>query len=217
MRRQALTPSGATALQKPRPDWRLRVKFTDTLDLLAETDMKRYRRQRRLIGPVYQTSSLKRHEHAIDAVLERFVAALRELQGREVDLKEWMHVLVVECLGAVVLTASPGYLRDRTDWASSSHSYLGWRRKTVFGLFPAAVALSNAYKPFGRWFANVWGLTYLAPAHLKTFFPVCHARLFATRLFPNARPTVCAKKGACPHQRLHTVSAAQGRAAGSPR
>ncbi|KAK1573263.1 cytochrome P450 [Colletotrichum navitas] len=162
----------STALQRPDITYTPLPTFTspDTLDLLSERDTQRYRLQRRLIGPLYQTAHLKRHELALDAVLERVVATLRSLDGAEVDLKEWMHIIAVESLSAVVLSWSPNYLRDRTDHASSSHGYMGWRRKSVFGLFPLAVRAELLSKALGRAFANIWLVTYRTPRNFRPFF-----------------------------------------------
>ncbi|KAG7123705.1 Cytochrome monooxygenase sdnT like protein [Verticillium longisporum] len=160
----------ATLLQKPTMDWMGRLHFPDSLDLLSERDISRYRLQRRLIGPIYQTASLKRHEPAIDAVLEKIVTQIRGLDGAEVDLKEWMHIIAVECLGAIVLSWSPGYLKDKTDWGSSSHGYLGWRRKSVFGLFPIIVKAEIISGEISYAFARLWGLTHKAAKTLKPFF-----------------------------------------------
>lgn len=134
--------------------------------------MARYRLQRRLIGPVYQTANVKRHEKAVDDVLERVVAQLRVLDGAEVDLKEWMHIIAVECLGAIVLSWSPGYLKDKTDWGTSTHGYRSWRRKSVFGLFPSVVKAEILSRDFGRLFANLWGLTFRTEKGFKPFFTV---------------------------------------------
>ncbi|KAJ0114150.1 hypothetical protein J7T55_007984 [Diaporthe amygdali] len=162
----------ATELLKPRLDARLRIQSPDTLDLLAERDMKRYRLQRRLIGPIYHTNNVKRYEAAVDTVLLRVIDQLRALDGSEVDLKEWMHIITVECLGAVSLSWSPGYLADKSDGASGKHAYMGWRRKSVFGLFPLAVILEPLSKHFGRAFSVLWGVTYHTPKEgFKPFFP----------------------------------------------
>ncbi|TLD34161.1 hypothetical protein PspLS_01192 [Pyricularia sp. CBS 133598] len=123
----------STALQKPKVDWRLQPHFPDTLDLLSERDMRRYRLQRRLIGQVYQPANLRKFEPVIDVVLDQVVAQIRTLGDAEVDLKEWMHIITVECLGAIVLSWSPGYLKAKSDFGSGSFSYLGWKRKTVLG------------------------------------------------------------------------------------
>lgn len=135
--------------------------------------MKRYRLQRRLIGPVYHTNNVKRHEHAVDVVLKHVVEQLRSLNGSEVDLKEWMHIITVECLAAVSLSWSPGYLKNKSDGASGKHAYLGWRRKSVFGLFPLAVISETFSRSAGRAFSKIWGVRYQTPKEgFRPFFPV---------------------------------------------
>jgi cytochrome P450 len=146
--------------------------FPDTLDLLGEFDLDRYRLQRRLIGPLYQTRSLLKHETAIDEVLYHSIARLKSLNGESVDLKEWMHIITVECLTAVVLSWSPGYLRDGTDHGVGPHAYLGWRRKSVFGLFPWAEVTDAYSRTLGRTFARAWRLTYQPPSNYKALFPM---------------------------------------------
>ncbi|KAK1753876.1 cytochrome P450 monooxygenase sdnT [Echria macrotheca] len=162
----------ATKLNRPISDWKCwqGLNWPDTLDLLSEFDTRRYRLQRRLIGPVYQTSNVRRFERAVDEVIGRVVAKLRALDGVEVDLKEWMHIVAVECLGAVVLSWSPGYIRDGSDGGTSTQSYLGWKRKSVFGLFPLVTKLSFFSKSLGRWFSNAWGVTFATPRNFKPFF-----------------------------------------------
>ncbi|KAI5456956.1 cytochrome P450 [Mariannaea sp. PMI_226] len=161
----------ATALSKPQLDWQLEPHFPDSLDLLSERDVQRYRLQRRLIGPVYQTSNLLQYEKAIDNVLEVAIAKLKSFQGAEVDLNEWMHIIAVECLSAVVISWSPAMLKNGTDWGSGPHAYHSWRRKSVFGLFPAMTKLSFWHKTAGRIFSTVWSVNYEPPKRFKPFFP----------------------------------------------
>ncbi|KAK0616175.1 cytochrome P450 [Immersiella caudata] len=161
----------ATKLNKPIIDWRMNLHWPDTLDFLSEFDTKRYRLQRRLIGPTYQTTNLKKFEHAIDAVITQAIQKLKSLDGAEVDLKQWMHIIAVECLGAVVLSWSPGYIRDGTDGGTSTQSYLGWKRKSVFGLFPFITKISFFSKGLARQFSNLWGITFSTPKNFKPFFP----------------------------------------------
>jgi len=164
----------ATKLNKPDGiDWHLNLLWPDTLDFLSEFDTKRYRLQRRLIGPVYQTNNVKKFETAVDVVIQDAISKLTALGGSEVDLKEWMHIIAVECLGAVVLSWSPGYIKDGSDGGTSGQSYLAWKRKTVFGLFPRVAALSFFSKSLGRWFSNAWGVTFTTPRNFKPFFTVC--------------------------------------------
>jgi hypothetical protein len=167
-----LTDIVATALTKPDVDWKLRPHFPDTLDLLSERDKTRYRLQRRLIGPVYTLANLRKYESAIDAVIAQAIAQLKSLDGASVDLKEWMHIIAVECLGAAVLSWSPGLLKNKSDGGSGSHSYQGWRKKSVLGLAPIVTLLDRVSKHFSRPFALFWGLSYAPPPGFKPFFNV---------------------------------------------
>ncbi|KAF7554635.1 hypothetical protein G7Z17_g2810 [Cylindrodendrum hubeiense] len=164
----------ATALSKPQLNWQMDPHFPDALDLLSERDVQRYRLQRRLIGPVYQTSNLMQYEAAIDSVLERSIAKLKDLKGAEVELNEWMHIIAVECLSAMVLSWSPGMLKNGTDWGSGPHAYHSWRRKSVFGLFPAMAKLEFWHKTAGRLFSTAWGVNFKTPKNFRPFFPVCY-------------------------------------------
>jgi cytochrome P450 len=175
----------ATALNKPVVDWRLNTHFPDTLDFLSEFDASRYRLQRRLIGPLYSTSNVKKFEPAVDEVAKSAISALKALNGSEVDLKEWMHIISVECLGAVVLSWSPGYIKNRSDGGTSTQSYLGWKRKSVFGLFPIITKMSFCSKTLSRVFSNIWGLTFTTPRNFKPFFTVSRAGFLTT---PVANP-----------------------------
>ena len=150
----------------------LRPSFTDTLDFLSERSMSRYRLQRRLVGPLYQTSSLSKYGPIVNSVLDLAVQELRSLKGENVDLKEWMHMITVECLGAVVLSWSPGMLKAGTDWGTSAHSYRGWRRKSVFGVIPLMAKMDISSNTLGRWLANLWGITFYTPKEFRPFFPV---------------------------------------------
>ncbi|KAI6778287.1 Pisatin demethylase-like protein [Emericellopsis cladophorae] len=162
----------ATALIRPlQVDGRLRVTWPDELDLLSEGDMKRYRVQRRLIGPVYRPNNVLRHEGSVDLVTKRVVKKLRSLQGNEIDLKEWMHLFVVECLGAVVVSWSPGMLDQESDRGTSVHAYNAWRRKSVLGLFPLVPKLESLSMSIGRAFSVVWGINFDAPPKFRPFFP----------------------------------------------
>lgn len=159
-------------MHRPKVNWKLQIQVPDTLDLLSERDMQRYRLQRRLIGTTYHISNLRKHENAIDGVLKTAIAQLRALNGAEVDLKQWMHIITVECLGAVVLSWSPGFIRDKSDGGTGAHAYRGWKLKSVYGLFPWAVIINSYSKHLGRLFTKLWGLTWRTPKGFKTFFTV---------------------------------------------
>jgi hypothetical protein len=172
-------------LNKPHLDWRLNAHFPDTLDFLSEFDVKRYRLQRRLIGPLYLASSMRTFDSAVDGVIKVAVSELRALSGAEIDLKEWMHIIAVECLGAVVLSWSPRYLQNRSDGGTSTQSYLGWKRKSVFGLFPTITKLSFVSKTLSRIFSNIWGVTFKTPKDFKPFFTVSEVAAYCLSRIAN--------------------------------
>ncbi|KAL8376826.1 hypothetical protein RB595_007784 [Gaeumannomyces hyphopodioides] len=100
-----------------------------------------------------------------------------------------MHIITVECLGSIVLSWSPGYLRLGSDGGSSAFSYRGWKRKTIFGLFPLAAILETLSKSAGRAFADLWGLTFKAPKDLHLFFPAVQRKIKARmRNFDTKKP-----------------------------
>ncbi|KAK0744766.1 cytochrome P450 [Apiosordaria backusii] len=175
----------ATALNKPTSinPWNLELTWPDTLDLLSEFDQKRYRLQRRLIGPVYTASNVKKFESAVDGVIAAAVAKLKAIGSQgggtgTVDLKEWMHIIAVECLGAVVLGWSPAYIKSGSDGGTSRQSYMGWKRKSLFGLFPVVTKVSlldsGVGRRAGRWLGRMWGdvweVTFATPKGFKPIF-----------------------------------------------
>lgn len=51
--------------------------------------------QRRYVGQIYSPANLKKHESAIDRVLQRHVQRMKGLQGKKIDLLEWIHILII--------------------------------------------------------------------------------------------------------------------------
>jgi len=140
--------------------------------------MPRYRAQRRAIRPMYMLGSLRKHEPALDIAIDRIVDSVRGLQGGSVDLREWMHASVVECLGAVALGGwSSGYLDLRSDCGTSAHAIMSWRRKSVLGLFPRAVVFGMVSKSFGRIFNKIWGTVHGTPEGFRPFFPAVQRKI----------------------------------------
>ncbi|PIA93190.1 Pisatin demethylase [Cercospora beticola] len=168
----------ATSLNRPKFDFScFTLHCPDTLDLLSERDMDRYRLQRRLIGPLYSMHNVQRYEKAVEDVLIKVIRQLKSLNGSQVDLKMWMHIITVECLSATVLSYSPGYLRAQNDFGSSHHAYMNWRRKSVFGLFTWAVLAESYSKGAGRLFARLWRVTFVTPAPFKPFFTPVYSKI----------------------------------------
>jgi cytochrome P450 len=83
-----------------------------------------------------------------------------------------MHLVVVECLGAVVVSWSPGMLDRGSDRGTSAHAYNAWKRKSVLGLFPVIPKLESLSMSIGRAFSVLWGINFDAPPKFRPFFPV---------------------------------------------
>lgn len=58
----------------------------EKFDLLIESDMEKYRRQRRLIGPAYTAEYMKNIEDKLDEALTTDVAVMHERAGEVVDV-----------------------------------------------------------------------------------------------------------------------------------
>ncbi|KAI1416493.1 cytochrome P450 [Hypoxylon sp. FL1857] len=116
-----------------RIDWRFRRHPGDAFAFNGELDVERYKSHRKSIGVTYSTSSLRKYSDRLDGVMDRFVAKLKTQEGQAIDLTEWIHLAVVECLGAVTLNWSPGFIKDGTDHGFLAKSIKFWREVTLFG------------------------------------------------------------------------------------
>lgn len=67
----------------------------DGLDLFSETDMQKYHTQTDLLRDVYSVSNIKRYEYKITQVMDRVCDRISQLEGREVPLMEWMHIIIL--------------------------------------------------------------------------------------------------------------------------
>ena len=65
------------------------------LDFFTETNRDKYKMQRRLIGPIYSTGSLEKHEDRLDSTVSRLVASLKRLDGKVIDVGEWLHMFIL--------------------------------------------------------------------------------------------------------------------------
>lgn len=76
-------------------DWLGRWHLPNTLNFFSENNLPRMKMQRRYVGQIYSPNNLKKHESAIDRVIQRYSLRLRGLEGKGVDLLEWIHILVI--------------------------------------------------------------------------------------------------------------------------
>ena len=88
------------------------VRDADTFVLLSENDMVRYRLLRRLIGPVYGPTNVKKFEGLMDTKIDQFMAKMKELEGQLLDLAEWAMVIAV---GEPTYPSSSAFILTRCD------------------------------------------------------------------------------------------------------
>jgi hypothetical protein len=116
----------------------------ERLDLLTETDMEKYKMQRRAIGPAYSVAGMEKHEAALDRYINAFISKIQSLNGEEVDLAEWMHIYSLDALSHVVLSNSLDYTAQGSDGGNGAASESIWSLFTTLGLFPGFVWAMHA-------------------------------------------------------------------------
>jgi hypothetical protein len=121
----------------------------EVLDLLKEMNMEKYRRQRRAIGPAYSVAGLEKHEGLLDAYLYKFVAKLKDLGRKEVDLANWGHIFALDSVSQFTLGKSPGYTDKGSSEGNENASDALWQCFTVVGLFPSFVKLMHGIPKIG--------------------------------------------------------------------
>jgi hypothetical protein len=130
----------------PDKNWK---PVDEVLDLLTETNMEKYRRQRRAIGPAYSITGLEKHEGLLDAYIDKFVAKLEDLRGKEVGLANWGHIFALDSMSQFTLGKSPGYTDKGSDDGNEDASHALWQCFTVIGLFPGFVKLMHSIPKVG--------------------------------------------------------------------
>jgi cytochrome P450 len=126
-----------------------RTKAEDVFDLLTERDDAKMRRQRRAIGPAYSVAGCEKHEALLNTYLSTFVARLKSLEGKTLDLAEWGHIFALDALSTVTLGRSPGYTQKGHDGGNADASDALWQCFTVVGLFPGLVRFMHSIPRVG--------------------------------------------------------------------
>jgi cytochrome P450 len=130
----------------PDKEWK---PAEEVLDLLTETNMEKYRRQRRAIGPAYSIVGLEKHEALLDTYVDQFVSKLKEFGEKDADLANWTHIFALDSVSQFTLGKSPGYTEKGSDEGNGDASDALWQCFTVIGLFPGFVRLMHAIPKVG--------------------------------------------------------------------
>ncbi|KAI1777511.1 cytochrome P450 [Hypoxylon cercidicola] len=155
-----------------RIDWKFERHQGDAFAFNGELDMQRYKGHRKNIGTAYSASSLKKYSDRLDEVMDRFVAKLKSQEGQVLDLNDWLHLAVVECLGAVTLNWSPGFINDASDHGFLVKSIKFWRQVTVFGSLQNWLLAAQKWPSLRPTIAKLFGVDIKLPADHVPFEPI---------------------------------------------
>ncbi|KAI0132758.1 cytochrome P450 [Xylariales sp. AK1849] len=154
----------------------------------GEMDVDRYRGYRRAIGTTFSTASLKKYSARIDEVMQRFVVKLSSHDGETLDLADWLHLALVECVSVMVLDWSPGYIDDETDHGWLRASLDGWIGLSVFGHLPTLITLTQKWpsvRPIAMWMMGIENTKPKEVVSTQTAFP----KLIAARVADASNPS----------------------------
>ncbi|KAI2464794.1 cytochrome P450 [Annulohypoxylon bovei var. microspora] len=154
-----------------RIDWRFRRHQEDAFAFNGELNMQRYKSHRKNINQTYSTSSLKKYSERLDEVMDRFIAKLKTHEGEVLDLGDWIHLAVVECLGAVTLNWSPGFIDDESDHGFLAHSIKSWQQVTAFGSLQPWLIIAQKWPSLRSRIAKLFGIDIKLPASYVPFGP----------------------------------------------
>ncbi|MCJ1445750.1 MAG: hypothetical protein MMC23_006255 [Stictis urceolatum] len=118
-------------------------------DLLTETDVEKYRMQRRLLGPLYAIPNVKKHEDKLDLDLELFFGKIEKSNGKPVDLEHLLDLFVIDTLARVTYGVPAGTQEADTDWGHMAGMEQMWSHVSWIGFYPN----------LGRWFKTLQRIT----------------------------------------------------------
>ncbi|PVH87163.1 cytochrome P450 [Cadophora sp. DSE1049] len=86
----------------------------DSLDLLSEMNMEKYRTQRRALGPAYTESYMRDIESNLDAAITKNIGIMRERARQTVDLDMFLNMFASDIAAKLLqLQAEKGQLTDK--------------------------------------------------------------------------------------------------------
>ncbi|KAG8676490.1 hypothetical protein FPOAC1_002494 [Fusarium poae] len=123
------------------------TKRPDSLDLFTETDMNKYYAQQELLADVYSTTNVTKYREHVTEVLDRVCDRIKRLNGTKASLMEWMHIIVLECIGEVTFSEGPPkYLDEGSDFGVIEGTLWGrWQWWSVLGLYPRLAVLTQVW------------------------------------------------------------------------
>ena len=108
----------------------------DGFNLLAETNMDLYWRQKRAISPAFTTQAVQQHENLLARPLHNFVMRMKTDSGIPQDLVKWMNILALDLLTEMTFSKSADYISRGTDDGNCEVIDKFWQHLSWIGLLP---------------------------------------------------------------------------------
>ena len=124
-----------------KPSW-------DTLDLLPELDLEKLRVQKRLAGPIYSTSNVKRHESYIDNNIHRSMQRLKTLTSQPLEIFREFELLNVDLMCELTFAVPYGAVEAGSDGAHMASMERMWEWWGWIGYVPWLNALDKMIMPW---------------------------------------------------------------------
>ena len=120
----------------------------DKLDLLVEPDKDKLRMQKRVAGPIYSTSNMKKHEGLIDNNLHRLLHRLKPLVERPLDIYREFELLNVDIMSEVTFAQPYGAVEAGSDDDHMANMDKTWEWWGWIGNLPWLNALDKKVMPW---------------------------------------------------------------------
>ncbi|KAH8679978.1 cytochrome P450 [Tricladium varicosporioides] len=108
----------------------------DDLDLLNETNMEKYRMQRRAIGPAYTADAVKDYEENINKILKKDIQIMCDRAGRTTDLDLFLNTLTSDCFSTATFSKCMNQVEEGKPNQSILIIHEVWKYIHVIGFFP---------------------------------------------------------------------------------
>jgi hypothetical protein len=108
----------------------------DGMNLLGESDMKKYRFQKRMIRPVLSTQAVQAREHLLSDTLRKFVAKMSMLEEQPIDISKWMNILAIDLLTQISFSTCKNLIEAGDDEKNIRDIDNFWKQINWIGLVP---------------------------------------------------------------------------------
>ncbi|KAH7403319.1 benzoate 4-monooxygenase cytochrome P450 [Cadophora sp. MPI-SDFR-AT-0126] len=108
----------------------------DSLDLLSEMNMEKYRAQRRALGPAYTESFMRDIESNLDAAITKNIGIMHQRGGQSVDLDIFLNMFASDCLSMATFSKAKNLVELGEADESILYIHRAWKYWHLAGYFP---------------------------------------------------------------------------------